>query len=719
MSIQSISGSGQQPDDQTIYSEYTDISGYIDSLIHNLDEKYATSQNDPKYIQERNALLALKQDPNSFLSAYQKDYQIAHNPNATQAERDAAAADFDAIYNTVKKQADAIVNGGTDPKTQIENDQEAAQALKDKLDGLIKQDKSALDQITAWERQIAALEGQIEKLPPGPDKDQATADLTAAKAKLTALEGKASALKADLSTLEALQEQEAADIGQFADLLKDPTDANAKIADALLSGVKGFDTQVTAAQTDFASKAPTTKDIAAMNALIKTVQDDLDPSAAIKKDETAAQKSIDAMKAAIKQDKQDLAQIAIWEEQIKELEAEKPTDKARTDLDAAEAMLKALQSAYATASADLQTLEANELLAEGNIQQFSSITTKAAADALLAKINALNTQPQFTKDMPSKDQIAAMSAAIQKVKDDLNPPAPKTDIENSVWVKNWGPMPDLNDLPPGVNTINLFVGALDFVNGKWIIDQCGQMTNAQIKAYVAAAHAKGINVKLSIGGAGGQAAYNNTWDQITDGNVEKMGQDLADFCKSEGLDGVDFDYEEQKSSAQRKQVGELIKAFKTADPTLQASVCTCADEGWAKDLGEILDAAGKNADGSSLVDRIYVMSYDFGQIGGSSAATEQAEEKFMTDWATFAAQYGISHSQISLGTDPGDGTPAHPGDGVMTVADREKLLKFAADEGFSTALWDQLDYQEKNYTQKVHDIYWTEYDRVHPHGLLA
>ena len=55
----------------------------------------------------------------------------------------------------------------------------------------------------------------------------------------------------------------------------------------------------------------------------------------------------------------------------------------------------------------------------------------------------------------------------------------------------------------------------------------------------------------------------------------------------------------------------------------------------------------------------------------------------------------------------------------MTVADREKLLKFAADDGFSTALWDQLDYQEKNYTQKVHDIYWTESDRVHPHGLLA
>src|SRR5579859_2387428 len=127
----------------------------------------------------------------------------------------------------------------------------------------------------------------------------------------------------------------------------------------------------------------------------------------------------------------------------------------------------------------------------------------------------------------------------------VSPIPPNNDIEHAVWVKNWGTLPDPNNLPQGVNTINIFEGKIDYVNGKWTID--GLIWSPQLLSqYIDACHAKGIAVKVSIGGAGGQAIYNNTWDQLTDSNVQDVAKSLAAFCKANGLDGIDFDYEEQK-----------------------------------------------------------------------------------------------------------------------------------------------------------------------------
>jgi hypothetical protein len=269
------------------------------------------------------------------------------------------------------------------------------------------------------------------------------------------------------------------------------------------------------------------------------------------------------------------------------------------------------------------------------------------------------------------------------------------DIEHAVWVKNWGTLPDPNNLPPGVNTINIFEGKIDYVNGKWTIDGLN-WPKELLSQYIQACHAKGITVKISIGGAGGQGIYNNTWDQLTDGNVQDVAKGLAQFCKDNNIDGIDFDYEEEKSDAQRKQVGELIRFFKQADPSLHASVCTCAGNNgtssysWAQDLAQIMDAA-KNPDGSSAVDRIYVMSYDF---GGQNL---QDDEKFMLNWKQFAEQYGIGPSQISIGVDPTDPT--------MSQADKDAFIKFAYQNGFSTGMWDQMDYDEGKYTMWIFNEY--------------
>lgn len=272
-------------------------------------------------------------------------------------------------------------------------------------------------------------------------------------------------------------------------------------------------------------------------------------------------------------------------------------------------------------------------------------------------------------------------------------PSGSSNIEHSAWLKDWGEStpPDAS-LFNGVNTINIFEGKIDYVNGKWTINGIGNWTTQDLKKFISDCHAKGIAVKVSIGGAGGQAIYNKTWDQLTEGNVNDVAKGLADFCKSMNIDGIDFDYEEQKDSAQRGLVGSLIKDFKEADPSLQASLCTNAGTTWHDDLKEILDAA-KKSDGSNSVDRIYVMSYDF---GGQNLADDK---KYMLEWKDVMKSYGIDPAHISIGVDPTDPT--------MSKDDKEKFIQFARQNGFSTAMWDQMDYKEYNYTKWVYDTYET------------
>ncbi|MCH9631911.1 MAG: hypothetical protein S4CHLAM6_02330 [Chlamydiae bacterium] len=278
----------------------------------------------------------------------------------------------------------------------------------------------------------------------------------------------------------------------------------------------------------------------------------------------------------------------------------------------------------------------------------------------------------------------------------INSISPSTStIEHSVWVKNWGALPDPSKLPPGVNTINIFEGKLDLSNGNWIIDGLN-WSHKLLGEYTQACHAKNISVKISLGGAGGQAVYNNTWDQLTAGNVQKMGQDLAHFCKENEIDGIDFDYEEQKSDGQRALVGELIKNFKETNPNLKTSICTSAGNdgtnryNWQDFLGQILDHS-KLDNGHSAVDRIYVMSYDY------PGCNVKDNKSFMLRWKDFGEKYGIDPSHISIGVDPTNT--------AVSEGDRAAYVKFAKDNSFSTAVWDQKDSDEGKYTQQITDEY--------------
>lgn len=257
-------------------------------------------------------------------------------------------------------------------------------------------------------------------------------------------------------------------------------------------------------------------------------------------------------------------------------------------------------------------------------------------------------------------------------------------IENGVWYIDWTTNYNPLEIPKGVTTINLFEGKLDIVNGKYTIDGLNAQRMGKLQAFIDQCHQQGIQVKISLGGAGGQKIYNDTWDQLmgADGKpdqqkIEDFASGMAEFCHTYGIDGIDFDYEEWKSAAQETAVGQLIRQYKEDGmgqygKNFATSVCTNAGFGpnfpWQEALTNIFNAA-KLPDGSSSVDRLYIMSY---------TNSLQDEEKWIGGWANWAkTNYGLDPNQIDVGIDPTSG-----------AYDYNVFAKWAHENGYSSCMWD-------------------------------
>ena len=122
-------------------------------------------------------------------------------------------------------------------------------------------------------------------------------------------------------------------------------------------------------------------------------------------------------------------------------------------------------------------------------------------------------------------------------------------IENGTWYLDYRSWTD--PIPEGVNCVNLFEGKLDIVNGQYTIDGLNSLQVNQLKTFIEECHnhVPPIAVKVSLGGAGGQTVYNNTWDQLMnpDGTanptaIQGFAAGMASFCHEYGIDGIDFDY---------------------------------------------------------------------------------------------------------------------------------------------------------------------------------
>ncbi|MGB7978668.1 MAG: glycosyl hydrolase family 18 protein, partial [Chlamydiales bacterium] len=168
--------------------------------------------------------------------------------------------------------------------------------------------------------------------------------------------------------------------------------------------------------------------------------------------------------------------------------------------------------------------------------------------------------------------------------------------ENSTWLEDWSQ--DLDNpqyldklLSQHVDTINIFVGQLDFdAQGNPMIDGFSEDTpgqplgtgvfknEAELVDFIKQCHAKGIHVKLSLGGQNG-TTFGDSWTKLTNANVEGFAQALSSFCAKTGADGVDFD-DELEDTGVAALAGKLAGDFKDLNPNLETSFCLYAGIGY-------------------------------------------------------------------------------------------------------------------------------------------
>lgn len=261
----------------------------------------------------------------------------------------------------------------------------------------------------------------------------------------------------------------------------------------------------------------------------------------------------------------------------------------------------------------------------------------------------------------SSNQSYVLAKTANSLREDVKtPPTSTSKVENGVWYldyTSWDP----DKIPKGVNMVNLFVSGLD-----------GQLEGfsdpQKLKDFVAACHAQGIEVKMSIGGHGGK--YDNCWDELNGQNTSEVAKRLVDFCHEYDLDGIDFDYEENQPGGDKTQqetyVGQLIKSFKEQDPNLLASLCTCADPSAWKAPAEIILDQTKDSSGKSMIDHLYIMSY---------VGTTKNVEQWASGWEDILKEYQLPSNATTIGI------ASNPGYDVDAIA------KYAAEKGFSTMVW--------------------------------
>lgn len=290
-----------------------------------------------------------------------------------------------------------------------------------------------------------------------------------------------------------------------------------------------------------------------------------------------------------------------------------------------------------------------------------------SADSLVQKVVAVQSQDNsFLSTV-----MAAINAAFNKVKqalsaiqNDINPQPVSGKIENACWYIDWTSW-DF-PVPEGVNMVNIFVGTLAMLNGKPTLNGFGNMNLDKFTAFVQACKDKGIPCKASIGGGGG--SYDKCWDLLTPSNVDDFAQMLVDFSHTNNLSGIDFDYEENGTAAQKTLIGKLIASFKTKDSSLQSSLCTNASfAGWSPGVKLIMD--GAIVQGKCLLDRLYIMSY---------YDPMNSETSWLTQWQQWLkTNYNFDNSQITVGIDDFD---AH----AYNISD---MASWAASQGMSSGYW--------------------------------
>ena len=261
------------------------------------------------------------------------------------------------------------------------------------------------------------------------------------------------------------------------------------------------------------------------------------------------------------------------------------------------------------------------------------------------------------------------------------PPVNPNDPNYKTELANWEAQVEamLADLQSkGLQTVDLsfvaFSADLQSVGG--IQFNNDPATNQVMMAYfIEAAHAKGMEVKVSVGGASGQP-FPSQSDPNYQQKISAMIQSMAQFLKDNHIDGLDVDNEDLDPNTAQGQI-DFIKGIRSdmgADFKMSYTVegCFAASESYYK---QILQAVLPDLDGVNL------MAYDVFWSG----------YKFQDDIAMLES-FGIPASKIMLGVFP-VGTSAG-----QTPAQIQAMAEYAKENGLQGMFyWDiNQDYENEN-----------------------
>lgn len=402
----------------------------------------------------------------------------------------------------------------------------------------------------------------------------------------------------------------------------------------------------------------------------------------IEKDKAEAQTIIDSLKMMIESLNE---QIQLINQRLKEFEEKLKSFEKHPNIDEEiSKKLEILRDQIAHFKAKLTAVMAEQAVLNQKISSSIELLNQLFAlsndDSNLEIADGLLKQIQVLKDaliqdsnaalnlLPTTKDLADLQKIVREIDNNLNPkPVDQPKIENGVWYIDWTSW-DF-PVPEGVDTVNIFVGQIIEKDGKPTIDGFGNLSQdpKKLQAFIDACHAKGIAVKVSIGGGGG--SYDRCWDRLTPDNVTAYASGMVDFCHQYGIEGVDFDYEEFLSKEQEFLVGRLIKEFKQLDPHLSTSICTNAGfDTWKQIVQNICDGA-LDSDGHCMIDRIYIMSY-YDPI--------ENEKAWVLQWANWLKEkYNFEPAQVTVGLDRFD----------ASAYSIEEFAKWAYEQGFSTCYW--------------------------------
>lgn len=246
---------------------------------------------------------------------------------------------------------------------------------------------------------------------------------------------------------------------------------------------------------------------------------------------------------------------------------------------------------------------------------------------------------------------------------------------------------------------NQHSGVIDVSFGNF--DPNGNFIPPQTQAGVMAelekdASARGIKLKISLGGANGPINIPAPGSANYQSFMATAGATLGSFAKENGFSGVDLDIEgltnptpaldvQQQVDlihALREGLGSSASITYTVEGTLPASL----------NYQQIIQESLKNGD----LTAVNLMAYD----------TYWSGYDFKTDIATLQS-WGLSNNQIILGA-----FPYSPSGGGNSIEQIQEMAQYAKDNGIAMSFWDiNNDYDgASGYSQDAGELaIWNEF----------